>query len=151
MQAIIDNQEDRYLPDGTKIDPRNFLFPQRAQNIEDLSLWNDPRWGRVKQNLSNEQIEQYKNIGEQMNGSINFTNGKSNEIPIPEPAQDSISYILVGLRSGLEIDDLDEEEIKAMDTFVGGNWRERWTDGSLFAEKENTDKSCDKKDSTGDK
>jgi hypothetical protein len=151
MQAIIDAQEDRYLPDGTKIDPRNFLFPQRAQNLEDLSLWNDPRWGRVKQNLSKEQIEQYKTIGEQMNGSINFTNGKSNEIPIPEPAKDSIAYILVGLRSGLEIDDLDEEEIKAMNTFVGEDWRERWTNGSLFAEKENTDKSRDKKDSTGDK
>ena len=120
MQAIIDAQEDRYLPDGTKIDPRNFLFPQRAQNLEDLSLWNDPRWGKVKQNLSKEQIEQYKTIGEQMNGSINFTNGKSNEIPIPEPAKDSIAYILVGLRSGLEIDDLDEEEIKSHEYVCGG-------------------------------
>ena len=150
MQAIIDKFDDRYLPDGTKIDPRNFLFPQRAQNLEDLSLWNDPRWSRVKQSLSKEQLEQYKTIGEQMNGSIDFTNGKSNEIPIPEPAKDSIAYILVGLRSGLEIDDLDEEETKAMDTFVGKDWKEKWTNGSLFAEKENPDKDHDEKNTTSD-
>jgi len=144
MQAIIDEMPERYLPDGTKVDPRNFLFPSRATNVESLSLWNDPRWARVKQNLTKEQIEQYRTIGEQMNGSIDFTNGKSNKIPIPEPARDCIAYIMVGLRSGLEIEDLDDDEIQAMDTFVGEDWKERWSSGTLFAEKNNPDEGSQK-------
>ena len=138
MQAILEEMPERYLPDGTKIDPRNFLFPSRATNAESLSLWNDPRWARVKQNLTKEQLEQYRTIGEQMNGSIDYTNGKSNKIPIPEPARDCIAYIMVGLRSGLEIEDLDEDEMRTMDTFVGDDWKERWASGTLFAEKDNS-------------
>lgn len=92
---------------------------------ENISLWSDPRWKNAEQNLTKEQLSQYKNIGEQMIGSIDFETGISNDIPIPKPAADSIKYIIIGLRSGLEPEDLEEDEIKTLKTFLGENWIER--------------------------
>jgi len=83
-----------------------------------------------------------------MNGSIDYTNGKSNKIPIPEPARDCIAYIMVGLRSGLEIEDLDEDEMRTMNTFVGEDWKERWVSGTLFAEKDNSHEGSQKDNNT---
>ncbi len=73
-----------------------------------------------------------------MNGSIDYTTGKSNKIPIPEPVQTSIAYILSGLRSGLEPSDLDENEINTLESFVGKDWQEK-----LLGAKPNTENDCD--------
>jgi len=136
MQAIIPEGQPTHLADGTPIDPRNYLLASFDQNgniapigrqLEEtkLSLWNDIRWDRAKSNMSEEQLEQYKTIGDQMNGSINYLSGESNPIPIPEPVQDSVSYILSGLKSGLDVDDLDVDEIKALETFIGKDWESK--------------------------
>ena len=122
MQAIIPEGQPTHLADGTPIDPQNYLLAMRDANgnvtsvgrqIDEtkLSLWNDIRWDRAKSNMSKEQLNQYKSIGEQMNGSIDYVSGKSNPIPIPEPVKEALSYILSGLKSGLDVDDLDEDEI----------------------------------------
>ena len=136
MQAIIPEGQPTHLADGTPIDPQNYLLAMRDQNgniapmgrqIEEakLSLWNDVRWERAKSNMSKEQLEQYKTIGDQMNGSINYLTGESNPIPIPEPVKESVSYILSGLKSGLDVDDLDEDEIKTLETFIGKDWQSK--------------------------
>ena len=107
MQAKIPEGAPTHLADGTPIDPRNYLLATmdkegnviamgRQIDESKLSLWNDVRWQRAKTSMSNEQLKQYKKIGEQMNGSINYLTGDSNPIPIPEPAKDSISYIISG-------------------------------------------------------
>ena len=75
--------------------------------------------------MSKEQLEQYKTIGDQMNGSINYLTGESNPIPIPEPVKESVSYILSGLKSGLDVEDLDENEIKTLETFIGKDWQSK--------------------------
>ena len=51
-----------------------------------------------------------------MNGSIDFTSGESNPIPIPEPIESSLAYIEMGLRSGLNAEDLglDENSLKSL-------------------------------------
>ena len=136
MQAIIPEGQPTHLADGTPIDPQNYLLAMRDTNgnvapmgrqIDEtkLSLWNDIRWDRAKDNMSTEQLNQYKSIGEQMNGSIDYISGKSNPIPIPEPVKESLSYILSGLKSGLDVDDLDKDEIKTLETFIGEDWRSK--------------------------
>ncbi len=136
MQAIIPEGQPTHLADGTPIDPQNYLLAMRDANgniapmgrqIDEtkLSLWNDIRWDRAKDNMSTEQLNQYKSIGEQMNGSIDYISGKSNPIPIPEPVKESLSYILSGLKSGLDVDDLDKDEIKTLETFIGEDWRSK--------------------------
>lgn len=116
------NQEIKTLKDGTLIDPRNSIFPARPQNEASLSLWNDPRWKRAAESMSEDQLNHYKTIGNQMNGSINYETGDSNAIPIPEPAQESIAYITMALRSGLDPHDLAEEEIETMKNLLGNEW-----------------------------
>lgn len=134
---------DEVLVDGTPVDPRNYLFSNRITDESKLSLWNDPRWSRAKSQMSKEQIEHYATMGEQMNGSIDYTTGKSNQIPIPEPVQTSIAYILSGLRSGLEPSDLDENEINTLESFIGKDWQKK-----LSIAKVN---SNDNSNNTGDK
>ena len=126
MQAKIPEGKPTHLADGTPIDPRNYLFSGiRPIDEKGLTLWNDVRWDRAKNNMTTEQLKQYKKIGEQMNGSIDFVTGNSNIIPIPEPSSESISYIISGLRSGLNSDDLDEDEIIALKTFIGEDWESK--------------------------
>ena len=147
MQAIIPEGQPTHLADGTPIDPRNYLLGMRDENgnirpggrqLDEtkLSLWNDIRWERAKNNMSKEQLEQYKSIGDQMNGSIDYLTGESNPIPIPEPVKESVSYIMSGLKSGLEVSDLDADEIKTLETFIGKDWQSKL----FISEKEdNTD------------
>ena len=120
-----DKLPKKTMNDGTPIDPRNFLFTGRPTSEEELSLWNDPKWEKIEKDMTTTQKEHYKIIGEQMNGSIDYTSGESNKIPIPEPVQTSISYILCGLRSGLEPEDLDENEINTLESFIGKDWKEK--------------------------
>ena len=123
MQAKIPSGCQTHLADGTPIDPRVFLLGGRPTCENDLSLWNDERWVKAKDSMSTDQFEQYKTIGDQMHGSIDYTTGVSNLCAIPEPVQDSISYILTGLRSGLDEKDLDASEILTLETFIGKDWR----------------------------
>ncbi len=153
MQAIIPEGYPTHLADGTPIDPRNYLLAMKDENgniipggrqlnESNLSLWNDIRWDRAKNNMSKEQLEQYKTIGDQMNGSINYLTGESNPIPIPEPVKESVSYILSGLKSGLDVDDLDEDEIKTLETFIGKDWQSK----IFVSEKEDNDDSRETND-----
>ena len=56
------------------------------------------------------------------NGSIDYSDGTSNEVPIP--ALDSLAYITVGIKSGLQKEDLTEDEINVMKEFAGEGWYE---------------------------
>jgi hypothetical protein len=132
MNPIIPKGAQTHLKDGTKINPNTYLFSNRPKNEQQISLWNDIRWEKARNAMSADQINQYKKIGHDMNSSIDYTNGKSNEIPIPKPIEDSLSYILVGLRSGLEPEDLSTEEITTLKTFIGDDW-----ESSIFTNREN--------------
>ena len=72
--------------------------------------------------MTQEQIDQYTKIGTEFNGSIDYETGLSNPIPIPEPAQDSISYIILALRSGLDSDYLSDNEIILLNDYLP-QWR----------------------------
>jgi len=133
MNSIIPKGAQTHLKDGSKINPNTYLFSNRPKNEQQISLWNDIRWEKAKNSMTKDQINHYKKIGHDMNSAIDYTNGKSNAIPIPKPIEDSLSYILVGLRSVLEPDDLSTEEITTLKTFIGEDW-----ESSIFTSSENT-------------
>ncbi len=110
------------MKNGQKIDPRNLLFKDRITDESQCSLWNDPRWSTARGNMSEDQFSQYQTIGSQFHGSIDYETGNNTGVPIPEPARDCLSHIILGLRSGLRPSDLDPDEIKILETFRGSNW-----------------------------
>ena len=118
-----------------------YKFKCGPQSEKDISLWNDPRWKNAEKNLSEEQLKQYRNIGEQMIASIDFVTGISNDIPIPKPAADSINYILTGLRSGLEPEDLEDNELETLRTFLGEDWMDK-----IYTNATNDDKKQENSD-----
>jgi hypothetical protein len=102
------------------------MFIDRQMSNNELSLFSDQRWESAKQNMSKEDLEHYQNIGKQFHESINYTTGENTGVPIPQPISESIAYIEMGLRSGLSPEDLDENEIKVMEEYLGSNWADKY-------------------------
>lgn len=85
--------------------------------------------------LTPEQLAHYKEVGEMMYNSIDFTTGqalteaqKTGEAPSSEgdPLIDSVAYITEALKSGLAPEYLSTDEISVMDAFyrdTGVEWR----------------------------
>lgn len=101
-------------------------FKTRPTSEEQISLWNDIRWKRAKENMTQDTLDQYKKIGDQMLGSINFNTGENTGVPIPEPAQNSLSYIITGLKSGLLPSDLEKNEKKLLEQYIGKEWYKQY-------------------------
>ena len=101
----------------------NTVPEKPLQSGQSFSLFDDPRWKNAREAMGEEEVEKYRKIGESFN-SIDYETGESAEIPIPKPAQDSLAYILSGLRSGLSEDDLTDDEIKVLNEYLGDHWRE---------------------------
>jgi hypothetical protein len=110
------------MKNGQKIDPRNLIFQNRVKDESECSLWNDSRWKTARDNMSEDQYQQYQTIGNQFHGSINYTDGTNTGVPIPEPARDSVAHIIMGLKSGLLPSDLTNEEKDVMEVFQGKEW-----------------------------
>lgn len=102
------------------------LIIDRQMTDKEISLFSDQRWDSAKQNMSKEDLEHYQEIGKQFHESINYTTGENTGVPIPQPISDSIAYIEMGLRSGLKPEDLDENEIKVMEEYLGTNWSDKY-------------------------
>ena len=117
------------------------LLEARPLTEKDISLFNDPRWGSARQNMTKDQLEHYQTIGSQMNGSIDFLSGESNPIPIPEPVETSLAYIEIALRSGLDSSDLSNEEIELLENFCGKNWKSKFSLDHESHDNKNTQES----------
>lgn len=104
----------------------NKMSMKRKMTDNDLSLFSDPRWESAKQNMSKDDLNHYEQIGKQFHESINYTTGENTGVPIPQPISESIAYIEMGLRSGLSPEDLDENEIKVMEEYLGTDWTKKY-------------------------
>lgn len=82
-----------------------------------MDLFNNPTIIKAKESLSKEEREKYEKQGEYMFNNIDFENGG-----LEGQLNDFIKYIEVGLKSGLSIDDLTEDEIEALIKIKGDNW-----------------------------
>ena len=126
IKDVIENP-DKSNPAFDIIIKGNKMSMKRKITDNDLSLFSDPRQSSAKENMSKDDLNHYEQIGKQFHESINYTTGENTGVPIPQPISESISYIEMGLRSGLSPEDLDENEIKIMEEYLGTDWLKNYT------------------------
>jgi hypothetical protein len=90
-----------------------------------MDLWNNPLVNNALKALSPEQIADYKKIGEQMYGSIDFEDSKILN-NMPPPMAEAVAYVEQGVKSGLLPSDLTEDEVVLLSEAYGEKWYERY-------------------------
>lgn len=76
-----------------------------------------------RKTLSPNEIEMYKQRGEELYGNVDYENTQINS-NVPPPVADAIHYIREGIASGLELVDLDDDEKALLESVYGNNWHE---------------------------
>jgi hypothetical protein len=90
-----------------------------------MDIWNNPMVNNALKSLSPEQLENYKKIGEQMYGTVNFEDSKIINQMGP-PIEESVAYIEEGIKAGLLPCDLSEDEVHILSTAYGDKWYEQY-------------------------
>jgi hypothetical protein len=88
-------------------------------------LFNNPMVNKALKSLSPQQIEDYRKIGEQMYGNIDFTDSKILNQMSP-PIEEAVAYVEEGIKSGLLPVDLTEDEVALLSTTYGEKWYEKY-------------------------
>jgi hypothetical protein len=89
------------------------------------NLFDNPTINEIKKNLSDEDKKKYAKFGESMYNSIDYNSG----VTLDKNSYDMtlvIKYILEGLKSGLSVDDLSENEVAILVQAFGENWQENF-------------------------
>ncbi len=89
------------------------------------NLFDNPTINEMKKNLSDEDKKKYEKIGESMYNSIDYNSG----VTLDKNSYDMtlvIKYILEGLKSGLSVDDLSENEVAILVQAFGEDWQENF-------------------------
>jgi hypothetical protein len=95
---------------------------------------------QAKLAMSQEQLDEYKHIGEEMYKSVDFVtsevldNHASGQAPgqkclkdsTPEEIIEAVAYINEAIKSGLHPDYLDENEKDVCKAFYGEDWMNKW-------------------------
>ena len=88
-------------------------------------LFNNPMVNNALKALTPEQIEDYRKIGEQLYGNINFEDSKILN-NMPAPMAESVAYVEEGIKAGLLPCDLTEDEVVLLTEAYGEKWYERY-------------------------
>lgn len=96
-----------------------------ATNKSDVGLFNNPMVKAAMDSLSEQDKEKYREWGENIFGHIDFETSKAIK-NMPPPVTDAVAYIEVALRSGLAVEDLDENEVNLMENVFGTEWKDRY-------------------------
>ena len=88
-------------------------------------LFNNPMVNNALKALTPQQIEDYRKIGEQLYGNINFEDSKILN-NIPAPMAESVAYVEEGIKAGLLPCDLTEDEVILLTEAYGEKWYERY-------------------------
>ena len=88
-------------------------------------LFNNAMVNNALKALTPEQLNDYKKLGEDMYGNVNFEDSKIIN-SMPGPMAESVAYIEEGLRSGLLPSDLDENEVALLTSAFGEKWYLRY-------------------------
>jgi hypothetical protein len=89
-------------------------------------LFNNPMVNNALKNMSKEELENYKKIGEQMYGNIDFVDSKIIKNNLPPPVAEAIAYVEEGIKSGLMPVDLEEDEVIMLTKAYGTEWYEKY-------------------------
>ena len=106
------------------------------------TLWDNAMVRDAKAKMSKEDLEQYKKIGEQFYRDIDFQQNNNLDVILKE----SVSYISMGLNSGLLPSELNKDERRVMTEIIGKKWYENWgyTEKDLLKKKNTKDKHANK-------
>lgn len=93
--------------------------------VNDMDLFDNPMVRAAMSALSAEEKEQYKKIGEQMYGNMNFEDARY--LINPEVRMTEALECLEGqLRSGLHPSDMEENEKALLKDAYGDEWYKKW-------------------------
>lgn len=103
------------------------LIDDKPKNnqLTDL-LFDNPMSRAIMKSMSAEEIQQYKNIGEEMYSNIDFEKSEVLSNMPPFISGDAIAYITTGIQSGLLPRDLDDNEKAIMSESFGPKWYEKF-------------------------
>jgi hypothetical protein len=86
-----------------------------------MDLFSNPMVNNALKSMTPDQLANYKKMGEQLYGSINFEDSKIvNNMLIP--AEEAVAYVEEGIKSGLSPCDLDENEVILLTNTYGEKW-----------------------------
>ena len=86
-------------------------------------LYNNEMIQKAKDNMTPEQLAEYKKKGEEFFADVNFEDKNGNDIP---PIESACAYITEGLKSGLHPSYLQEDEQRLMVEIYGKEWYKKW-------------------------
>lgn len=87
-------------------------------------LFDNPMVQNIMKSMSSEELKKYKKIGEELYGNINFETSKI-ENNQPVPANEALAYIELALKSGLGVEDLEENELNFLKNYYGDDWEDK--------------------------
>lgn len=92
------------------------------------TLWDNDMVKSAKQNMSPEDLDRYKKIGELMYRDVDFQTSKLNDEgdSFPPFVIDAANYIVELLKSGIHPSMLEKEEIDVMNNVYGKEWYLKW-------------------------
>lgn len=88
-----------------------------------MSLFNNPAINRMKSEMSEADKKGFQEMGKYMYGNVDFENGGINNA-----LEEAYAHLCGALRSGLLLEDLDEDEREIMHDFEGDDWELNWID-----------------------
>lgn len=95
--------------------------------MEKNSIFDNPMIRAARNSMTPEQIELYKKIGEEYYKNIDMTEqDRKNIIKQDSIYIKSVEYIEDGIRSGLDYNDLEDDEKEILKTKYGEKWYEHY-------------------------
>lgn len=89
------------------------------------TLWNNPMVNAARQNMTPEQKEAYKKMGEHIYGHNNFEEDGFFD-DIEKPIKDAAIYLKEAVKSGLHPSMLNDNEKKILSDIFGEKWYEEF-------------------------
>jgi hypothetical protein len=105
------------LEELNQLPPKERL--EKAKTTVTGNLFDNPMVKAAREQMTPEQIEDYKKKGEQMYGGIDHTRDFD---PFEERLKQSAIYIISGLKSGLRPNQLKEDELEVLTQIHGETW-----------------------------
>lgn len=85
-------------------------------------LWDNDMVQSIKQQLTPADTERYKRLGQEMYDTIDFESIDDSNAFL----KDTATYLVASLRSGLRVEQLEEDEKQVMKTCFGDDWDQEW-------------------------
>ena len=95
------------------------------ERIPDLSLFNNTMIINASNALGEADKQRYKQLGEEMFGSIDFEEGNVLNT-YPPPVRESIVDIEQQIKDGLHPSDMEVSEKKLLEEIYGKEWYKKW-------------------------